>query len=562
MRKQLKVFKLLRHPAFFLIPPLVFFGVFYFYPLVKIFGTSFFSGGAWESAPLKKIFATSFYLKTFWFTTWQAAVSTVLTFIFALPGAYVFSRYDFFGKTFFKSVFTIPFVLPTIVVAAGFQALLAPRGFLNVQAAELFGLSGPLIRMEGSIWIILGAHVFYNYAIVLRIVGGFRENIESGIAEAARTLGASPLKTFMNVTFPLLKPALITSGILVFIFCFSSFGVILILGGTRFATIEVEIYRQALHIFNLPAAAVLSMVQIVFTFAVMWICARAQRRSSIPLNPGMSECRRPKTPGEKIVVGLNIVLPSIFLGAPLFALVASSFSAEEGLSFAFYQALAENANDSVFFAPPLEAVFSSLKFAAATMVLAIFAGLPAALFLSRAKSFLASLFDPVFMLPLSTSAVTLGFGFIIALDAPPLNLRDSVMLIPAAHALVAFPFVVRTLLPAMRSIPKNLREAAAVLGASSFHVWRAVDLPIIARAALTAAIFAFTISMGEFGATAFVARPDAPTITVAIYRFLGQPGALNYGQAMAMSCLLMAATAAGFILLDRTHGDILKHGAN
>ncbi len=194
------------------------------------------------------------------------------------------------------------------------------------------------------------------------------------------------------------------------------------------------------------------------------------------------------------------------------------------------------------------------------MIMAILAGFPAAVFLSRAKSFLTSLFDPIFMLPLSTSAVTLGFGFITALDKPPLNLRTSVMLMPIAHTLVAFPFVVRTILPAIRSVPKNLREAAAVLGASSFYIWLAVDLPIIGRAVLTAAVFAFTISMGEFGAAAFVARPDAPTIPVAIYRFLRQPGALNYGQAMAMSSLLMTATAAGFIFLDRTVGWLDRTG--
>ncbi len=155
------------------------------------------------------------------------------------------------------------------------------------------------------------------------------------------------------------------------------------------------------------------------------------------------------------------------------------------------------------------------------------------------------------MLPLATSAVTLGFGYIIALDRPPLNLRDTLAIVVIAHTLVAFPFVVRCILPTLRQIPETLREAASLLGASPFTVWRRIDLPIIGRAVLVGAVFAFSISMGEFGASAFVTRPQLPTMPVAIFRFLGQPGEMNYGQAMAMSTILMLVTCSGFWLLGR-----------
>ena len=131
------------------------------------------------------------------------------------------------------------------------------------------------------------------------------------------------------------------------------------------------------------------------------------------------------------------------------------------------------------------------------------------------------------MLPLGTSAVTVGFGFLITLDAPPLDLRTSVLLIPLAHALVALPFVVRAVAPVIRSIDPRLREAAAVLGAPPRRSWREVDGPIVARAALVGAGFAFAVSLGEFGATLFIARPDTPTLPIAIYRLLGLPGATD-----------------------------------
>ena len=161
------------------------------------------------------------------------------------------------------------------------------------------------------------------------------------------------------------------------------------------------------------------------------------------------------------------------------------------------------------------------------------------------------------MLPLGTSAVTLGLGFILALNTPPLDLRASPWLLPLAHTLVALPFVVRSLTPALRSIRPRLRQAAAVLGATPGRVWREVDLPLAGRAALVAATFAFTISLGEFGATAILARPEQPTMPIVIYRFLGLPGALNFGQALAMGTILMLVCAVGILAIERFRvGDI------
>jgi thiamine transport system permease protein len=157
--------------------------------------------------------------------------------------------------------------------------------------------------------------------------------------------------------------------------------------------------------------------------------------------------------------------------------------------------------------------------------------------------------DPLFMLPLGASAVTLGFGYVVSFG----RLRTSSLLVLIAHTLVALPFVVRSLTPVLQSIRANLREVAAILGASPVRVWREVDLPIIGRALLVGAVFAFTVSLGEFGATSFIVRPNSGFLTmpIAIQRYLGQPGALNFGQALAMSAILMAVSAAGFLAIER-----------
>ena len=152
---------------------------------------------------------------------------------------------------------------------------------------------------------------------------------------------------------------------------------------------------------------------------------------------------------------------------------------------------------------------------------------------------------------MGTSAVTLGFGYIVALDQPPLNLRTSLALIPLAYTLIALPFVVRSLLPALRGLNPRLREAAATLGASPGRVVAEIDLPIVGRSLLVAAVFAFTISLGEFGATLLLYRPQYPTMAVVIYRALSQPGLSNYGQALAMSTLLMLVCLAALLIIER-----------
>ena len=535
-------------------PPLIFLGIFYFYPLASIFGLSFSPEAAGYGSGLSKLFQTGYYARVLWFTTWQAALSTLLTLLCALPGAYVFANYEFRGKRLIQSLSAVPFVLPTMVTAAAFKSLLGDGGLVNSGLMSLFGLDAPPISIDQTVWFFLLAHVFFNYTVVLRIVGGFWSRLPRELGPAAFILGASKFQAFVRITLPLLTPAILAASLLVFVFCFTSFGTVLILGGPRLATLEVEIYRQAVNLFNLPMAAALSLLQIIFTFGLMAFYTWFERKSAVSMAPDM-EPQKGKTAQDvhsRVFVLISMGFMALLLGAPLLALIISSVQFEGGFTLDFYAELMRDHSQSILYVPPVKAVLNSLGYALSAMLMALALGGLSAGFLVRAKKKSAAFWDPLFMLPLSTSAVTLGFGFIVALDEPPLNLRTSWVLPAVAHALVALPFVIRSLLPAWRSIPQSLREAAAVLGASPWLVWRHVDWPILGRALAVGAVFAFAISMGEFGATVFVARPQAPTLPLAIYRYLGHPGMMNYGQAMAMSCILLFTTAVGFIFLERS----------
>jgi thiamine transport system permease protein len=539
--------------------PLAFLGFFFFQPLAAILRLA--AEGALADG--LRFDAWARLGRPLLFTIWQAGLSTLLTLLVGLPAAWVFARFNFPGKRLISTLSTLPFILPTVVAAAGFNALLGPRGWVNLALMDWFNLTTPPVQFLNSLGAILLAHVFYNTTVVLRVVGSAWAQMDTRLEQAARSLGAAPLRAFWEVTLPLLRPPLAAAALLVFLFDFTSFGVILLLGGPQYATLEVEIYIQALHLLNLPLAGLLSAVQLTATLVLTALYARLARGRNIPLTPRLrGEAQRaPRRTWERLVVGITVGGLVLLMALPLTALALRSVTrldadrgqrgtVQTGLTLDYYRELFVNRRGAFFYVPPAEAARNSLTYAGLTVVISLGLGFLAAGALAR-RSKLNAVLDPLLMLPLGASAVTLGLGFVVVFSRPPLDVRSFPLLIPIAHSLVALPFVVRTLQPALASIPPGLRQAAAVLGAPAWRVWLEVDLPIVARAAAASAVFAFTISLGEFGATTFLARPETPTLPVAIFRFLSQPGALNYGQALAMATLLMLLCAAAVLLLER-----------
>jgi thiamine transport system permease protein len=158
------------------------------------------------------------------------------------------------------------------------------------------------------------------------------------------------------------------------------------------------------------------------------------------------------------------------------------------------------------------------------------------------------------MLPLGTSAVTIGVGMLITFDTPPVDWRAEWWLVPVGHALVAIPFVVRTALSVLRTVPSDLRDAAATLGAAPVRAWATTTLPFLRRPLLVGAGLAAAISLGEFGATSFLSRSGSDTMPLAIQRLLGRTGGVFQAQAFALSTILAAATIVLVVLVDLAGG--------
>jgi thiamine transport system permease protein len=522
--------------------PLLVLGVFFVLPVAGMVGRGFFSDGSFDPGAVVEVLGRGRVHRVLWFTVWSAGVATILTVLLGIPAAFVLHRLRFPGRRVMRAFLLVPFVMPTVVVGVAFRTLLAP--------------SGPLgsLRLDGTPAAIVAAMVFFNLAVVVRTVGSLWEGLDRRREEAAAALGASPVQVFRTVTLPALMPGIVSAASVVFLFCATSFGIVLTLGGLRYSTVETEIYLLTTQFLDLRAASALSVLQLVVVSLLLYGAQRTRtaREQALDRTADRDATRRPRR-GDLAVL-MTTALTLLLVAAPVATLVVRSLRRDGAWTLQSYRDLATSGGDALL-VPASDALANSWRIAVDATLLALLLGVLVSLVVSRPTTgrggrAIATL-DAAFMLPLGVSAVTLGFGILVTLDRPPLDLRSSVLLVPIAQALVALPLVVRTLAPVMRSVDPRQRQAAASLGASPWQVLRSVDLPVVWRPLLAATGFAFAVSLGEFGATSFLARPERPTLPVVIYQLISRPGEQNFGMALAASVVLGLLIAVVMTLVER-----------
>jgi thiamine transport system permease protein len=509
--------------------PIGFLVVFFAWPVAAIVGRGFSAGG------VESVLTDAETWKLAGFTVAQAAASTVLAIVAGLPVAFLLSRVRLPGIALVRTLVLVPFVLPTVVVGLAFRALWP----------------------DGGVTAIVLANAFFNVAVVARTVSGLWGHLDSRAVDAARALGASPWRAFRSVTLPTLAPAIASAAAVVFLFCATSFGVVLILGGAKYRTLETEIYLRTVNLLDLSGAAALSLVQFAAVVAALAIgaIARKRRETALRLRSRSETTRRPEG-GEWWVVAAGCAVLGLLV-APIIALLLRSVSTSDGWSFAGYRALAGTGGNTLQVSG-WDAAMNSLRTASDATMLAMIIGVLASVVLvalrrtpGRLARTAGETMDVALMLPLGVSAVTVGFGYLVTLSALPGDLRTSPLLVPLAQALVIIPLIVRMVLPVLRSVDDRLRQAAATLGASPARVWREIDLPLTIRSLVAAAGFGYVVALGEFGATSFLARPDSPTLPVAVAALISRPGELNNQMAYAACALLMVVTAAAVAVIDK-----------
>ncbi len=512
--------------------PLVFVGIVFYWPVtqVSLIGVS----GDWLSRLVEpKI------LELVWFTIWQAAFSTVVTILIAIPGAYLLYRRFFPGQQLVRALITVPFVLPSIVVAVGFTVFRSVHEFY--QGLGLTFLADPVY------WIVT-AHVFVNYSIAVKTIGGVWATLDADIEAAAELDGAGRLKTLVAISLPQLKPAIYSAAALIFLFSATSLGIVLVLGGGQVQTIETAIFFAATQRLDLELAAALVLAQTLIT-ALAFLVGAKLAKGSFGLEQVFEGSRKPRVDmRDSLVLGISVLIWVGLLAMPLLLVLVRAFDVRGKFGFENFVNLGTRGARDLLNITFVDAAANSLRNMFVAAVIAFVLGTLISWLLTRTRF---RLLDLVFLLPLGVSSVVLGFGFLVSFDASWFPLRSSWLIVPLAQALIALPMVIRLVHPALVSIGREPIEQAQLDGATSWQSWRFIESRMIRSVLLTSLGFAGIISVGEFGASSFLANGSQATIPTLLFRLIARPGDQNYGMAMAVSAILIVLSAVVVFLVSR-----------
>ena len=522
-------------------------------PVLRLLAEGLGSGDLAGDAPLRWLALwQDDYLR--WRVLWslaQAAITCVLALLIGLPVAWVLARLEFAGRALVLRFLMLPFVVPTLVAALGVLALWGPRGWLGEPLAQ----AG--ITLDETPWLLLYGNLFFNLCLVVRAGVDALEQVSAPRVAAARTLGATPWRAFWRVEWPAIAPWMASAMCLVFLYCFSGFGLALILGGQRYATVEVEIYTLVAHQLELGQAGVLAVWMLGLTGAVALVYAWLEKRLAAPGRVTPIARSRPRGAAQWLAVVVAVAALLLVCAGPLLAIVLQAS-----------RALLLGQGAEVLLQPEtLAALWNTLRFSAMALLLATGLGLSHALAvrafdmaaIARGANPVQGLWALVWRaaayLPFVASPVTVAFGLLLLYP----GWTASLALLIGAYALLAYPFVAKSLAAALDNLPASYAQAAATLGATPWRVWWRVTLPLTARALRRGMAFAAATALGEFAVTLFLSRPEWTTLTTLIYQRLGRPGAANLDAALVLACVLMLLALIAFTLIEGPDRPVAQH---
>ncbi|MEY4320645.1 MAG: hypothetical protein RLZZ471_586 [Actinomycetota bacterium] len=474
--------------------PLLFVAVLFYWAIAKVLVLGFEQN--WLA-----IFADTHFLRVVGFTVGQALLSTLLCLAFGIPGAYLLYRKKFFGRSFLRALISVPFVLPTILVAIAFQ------GFAN--------LVTPLAA-------ILIAHLFLNYSIVVRTVGGVWSKLDAEIDNAAEIDGASNLQRFFLISLPMLKSGIASAAVLVFLYCVTSFGIILLIGGGTQTSIETEIYFSLTQFLDFKTASTYAIMQTLITVIAFGISKRIGNAEAGIETTNETDSSTRLRLREWPIVTVTVIFILVILVLPILG-VLSKFT------WRGFLYLSGNGQRGLLNISVWQAVANSTRNILIAASLSVVIGVLVSWLLSRSKR---SWLEIPFLMPMGISSVVLGFGYL-------LTIRAGWLTVPLVQALLATPLVIRIVHPALISLGSDYRDVAVNAGANGWQTWRLVEAPMLAAVLRSAAVFAGLVSLGEFGAASLLSYGDQATLPVVLYQLIARPGPQNYAMAMAACALLI-----------------------
>jgi thiamine transport system permease protein len=497
--------------------PLLFLGAVCVAPMLRLLAEG---GAGYRTDAFAAIWQDSYLRGRLAWSFLQAAASSLMVLVLGLPVAWVLARFEFAGRSTLLRLLMLPFVMPALVASLGVLALWGPQGL----AMQWLG-----VDLSDTPWLLVYGNVFFNLCLAVRAgVDGLGQVSASQLA-AARTLGASPWRAFWRVEWPTVRPWLSSALCLVFLYCFSGFGIALILGGQRYATLEVEIYTLVAHELKLADAGMLASITMGITAVAALLYTFRESRLSAPTRADAVPLRSPRTARERCAVAAALAVLGVCCASPLLAIALRVVQAGPAV---WAVALQEDT---------LAALWNTLRFSFMAVCLATVLGLAHALAAQR-----STLMRSAALLPFVVSPVTVAFGLLLLYP----QWSATLPMLVTAYALLAYPLVTKSITSALDSLPEHLQHAARTLGASLWRCFWRVTLPLIMPALRRGMAFAAASALGEFAVSLFLSRPEWTTLTTLIYQRLGRPGADSLNEALVLACLLVLLALGAFLALE------------
>lgn len=463
----------------------------------------------------------------------QAAGSLVVALAVGLPGAWLVARYRFPGRTFLRAMMVVPFCMPPVLVALGFALYYGRNGFLNASLMAVLHLSEPPLPLLYSFIGLCVVHGFYNFPLILDMVGSALERLSPTRAMAARSLGASRFRAFLTATLPAIAPAIAEAASLAFLFSFFSFVVVLLFGPLGASTPETEIWRRLRLEGDMPAATAFAIIQTLLALAVLAVFAVSAGRLSAhgqEKQEGRAPARR--GPLATAIIALYGIFITAFFIAPIFSIGLASLSDRQAFGPAAFPSLGSwrrILESGILLRAIVDTAVTALPAAALATTAGFFLG-------SRLSSYRRTV-DTFANLPLAISGVVAAAGWHIVFPDAALGL---VILV---QALAALPFSLRSSTAALATLSREPELAARGLGASRLRALLGVGLPAVLPVTLSSAAFSFALAAGDATTPLVLGLSDFEPLPLAIYRLAG---AYRYPEACALGVVLVAATGLVF----------------
>ncbi|MBI4539234.1 MAG: iron ABC transporter permease [Gemmatimonadetes bacterium] len=519
------------------------------YPNLFVLGDSLVEGGRITLAGYREFLATRAELEALWASLWISVGSVVLSALVGVPLAFLFSRYEFPGRSLFGALAALPVLLPPLVGVIAFLFLYGESGMLTRVVQTALGLeSAPWRLVGGPAILLVHAYTMYVYFYLFTLAGLAR--LDEGALEAAASLGASRLRTLRSVTLPMLAPALGAAALLVFMTSMASFSAPYIFGG-GFRVLTTQIFAS-----KLSGATTMAMTETVVlasaSLAFLWLLRRYERgREYAAVGKGIGRARRLVRSrwARTVIAGAGIGVVLVLL-LPHLTLLLVSFVPEGGWTTEIVPSryTLENYRDLMREPDLLTPALNSLQMATLATAANVVFCFVAAYLVVRGRFPARGLINTLLVVPwaLPGTVIAIGLAATFSVHQPWAGrfvLIGTFWILPMAYFIRNTPLVAQAAIASFRQFDPSLEEAAHSLGAGWLLTMRRVALPLVLPGLAAGALLAFVTALGEFVASILLYTHRSRPISIEI---LGQLRAFDFGGAAALGVILAVLMALAF----------------